>query len=659
MALPIRQLGREILLGVPAQAVVGGIVVAAVSGALGAGGVCLVALTASVVGEPFLHRRQPLVVRALRTVSLGLTVRIVFRLLCATAVLAHRPTSSRDVAVLALSAGLLVLGRAFYVFTAARLSSRRSPAVETRNVPLTGLEVPPPPPVWLTQWSGSAVSAVELLISVPACLALRPGSPVVWLAVLAVIGMFAAAIWCELAARRAARAVGPDDLVAVVQRHLDESRPAVALYFGDGPRAVYQANMWLPALERLPQPVVVILRNRATLGALGPTRLPVLCVPSAEHLMALELSTVKVSLFVANIGNNIHMLRVPGIRSAFIGHGDSDKKASFNPYSRVYTEVWVAGPAGRQRYREAAVGVRDGDVVEVGRPQLDVPATSARADGHLPTILYAPTWEGWDGDQAYSSLATHGVALAASVLRQGSGVRLLYRPHPFTGRRDPAVAAAHERIVRMIEEANAGNGCSGEPVLELENVDPLEDIHDRALRSVRSGQLDDPLSAVEAEARLRAVEDRFWLAMAPGQHAVMRQSGPSLMSCFAQADLLVTDVSSVLSDFVSTGRPYAVCNNSGSAEDDFLAEVPSARAGHVLDPDDDVEAVLRLVRGESPDLLAHERRALRRDILGPDSPSGQSRLERAVASLIARDRGDDVVEAGRAPDLTDEGVTAR
>ncbi|RBY80132.1 glycerophosphotransferase [Blastococcus sp. TF02-09] len=658
MALPIKQVGREIVRGVPAQAVIGGIVVGAVAGALGARWVCLVALTASVIGEPFLHRRQHLVVRALRTLSLGLTVRIVFRLLCATAVLAHRPASSRDVFLLVLSSALLVLGRALYVFTSGRLTARRNPAVETRNVPLDGLDVPKPPPAWLTRWSGSVVSAVELLIIVPACLSSRPGSPVVWLAPVAVLAMFAAAIWCELGARRAERTLGPADVVAVVQRHLDESRPAVALYFGDGPRAVYQANMWLPALERLSQPSVVVLRNRASLGALGPTRLPVLCVPSAEHLMALDLSTVAVSLYVANIGNNIHMLRVPGIRSAFIGHGDSDKKASFNPYSRVYSQVWVAGPAGRQRYREAAVGVHDGDVVEIGRPQLDEPATPARADDHVPTVLYAPTWEGWDDEQAYSSLATHGVALAASALREGSGVRLLYRPHPFTGRRDPAVAAAHAQIVEMIEEANRRDGGSAEPVLEPATDNALTEIHDRFERAVRSGQLDAPLSALEAEAQLRAVEDQYWRAMAPGRHAVMTQQGPSLLSCFAQADVLVTDVSSVLSDFVSTGRPYVVCNNSGAAEDDFLAEVPSARAGHVLGPDQDVEDVLRLVRGESPDLLADERRALRRELLGPDSPSSQYRLERAVEALIASARPE-VREGVQASEFHIEGVTAR
>ena len=37
------------------------------------------------------------------------------------------------------------------------------------------------------------------------------------------------------------------------------------------------------------------------------------------------------ALYPANAGKNIHLLRLPGIRHVFIGHGDSDKVASINP----------------------------------------------------------------------------------------------------------------------------------------------------------------------------------------------------------------------------------------------------------------------------------------------------------------------------------------
>ena len=82
--------------------------------------------------------------------------------------------------------------------------------------------------------------------------------------------------------------------------------------------------------------------------------------------MNFPLPSARVALFPANTAKNLHMLRVPDIGHVFIGHGDSDKAASFNPYTKVYDEVWVAGRAGRDRYLRAQVGVRDEDIVEVG-----------------------------------------------------------------------------------------------------------------------------------------------------------------------------------------------------------------------------------------------------------------------------------------------------
>ena len=83
------------------------------------------------------------------------------------------------------------------------------------------------------------------------------------------------------------------------------------------------------------------------------------------------LFSARVALYPANTIKNMHLLREPGIKHVFIGHGDSDKVSSINPFTRVYDEVWVAGRAGRDRWARARVGVRDDAIVEVGRPQLD------------------------------------------------------------------------------------------------------------------------------------------------------------------------------------------------------------------------------------------------------------------------------------------------
>jgi hypothetical protein len=252
----------------------------------------------------------------------------------------------------------------------------------------------------------------------------------------------------------------------------------------------------------------------------------------------------------------------------FVGHGDSDKTASFNPFSRVYSEVWVAGEAGRDRYRRAGVGVRDEDIVEVGRPQLDgiTIATERPTDGTL-TVLYAPTWEGWTGDLAHTSLIRTGPALVEKLVGF-PGVRVIYKPHPFTG------------TVSTV--------------------------------------------AAEADAKIRTTISR-----AGGAHLTVVGATPTLYDCFNQADLMVADISSVLTDFIYSEKPYVVPNLTGLDEDAFRAQFPSAGMAYLLDPvGERIGAILDLVRASDP--LAAERRTLKHYLLGPDEPDAMTRFEAAV-----------------------------
>ena len=133
-------------------------------------------------------------------------------------------------------------------------------------------------------------------------------------------------------------------------------------------------------------------------------------------------------LHPANAGKTSQMLRIPTIKHAFINHGESDKLSSCNPYAKAYDEVWVAGPAARERYALADVGVEDKDVVEVGRPQLAPirpyagrrrPAAEPRWT--LTTVLYAPTWEGWDGNPGNTSVVLAGENIVRALLGRRQG----------------------------------------------------------------------------------------------------------------------------------------------------------------------------------------------------------------------------------------------
>jgi hypothetical protein len=421
---------------------------------------------------------------------------------------------------------------------------------------------------------------------------------------------------CHWAARlvRGRRRKAP--VLAAMASFLVEAKPAVLLYAGDGPAAVHEVAVWLPTLERIEASVVVLMRSRAALAALPATTLPVLCVPGATDLFSLPLGEARAALFVSNIGNNIHLLRVPELRSAFIGHGDSDKNASANPFSKVYDEIWVAGAAGRERYVRAGVGIRPDALIEVGRPQTALIRTGA-PDGDIPTVLYAPTWEGWDREQDYSSVRTHGPALVRAVLSHPRPLRLMYRPHPYTGRRDPAVAAAHRLIVALLEEANAAQGVTVTDLAgEAAGAAPEQSAADLEVAATSRG-----------EERLRALDEAAHVLVAPG--------AVPLVSCFNVATALVGDVSSVRTDFVVSDKPLAVCDPRARDQHEFEAEFPSAAAATVLPPaETDIAAFLDVVTGTEPDsAAAARRRAARHHLLGPDEPPALLRFSAALDEL--------------------------
>jgi CDP-glycerol glycerophosphotransferase (TagB/SpsB family) len=95
-------------------------------------------------------------------------------------------------------------------------------------------------------------------------------------------------------------------------------------------------------------------------------------------------------------------------------------------------------------------------------------------------------------------------------------------------------------------------------------------------------------------------------------------SEPSLFGCMNLADAMICDVSAVASDFLYTGKPFAITDMVG-AGDGFAATFPVARAAYVIHRDaGNLGEVLA-------DLLAHDplreaRRKLRAYYLGDFRP---------------------------------------
>ncbi|OLF05344.1 hypothetical protein BLA60_36575 [Actinophytocola xinjiangensis] len=229
----------------------------------------------------------------------------------------------------------------------------------------------------------------------------------------------------------------------------------VAVYFADDPRRLYQLAQWLPVLELLDDqhPVVVIARHPRTYAALsGMTRLRCVYPPLFHHLVDLyERSDFKVGVYVNNSQHNFPSLMQRRMLHVHVNHGESDKVCMVSNQVKAYDRVFVAGAAAVRRHRAALIEFDDAALVRVGRPQLDLrPEPRLARDGRR-TILYAPTWEGENASNNYTSVDVLGARIVAAALSVPN-TRVVYKPHPrVPPSTRPAVAAAHREIVRLLE----------------------------------------------------------------------------------------------------------------------------------------------------------------------------------------------------------------
>jgi hypothetical protein len=307
---------------------------------------------------------------------------------------------------------------------------------------------------------------------------------------------------------------------------------AVALWFGTTADNLYQFEQWRRPLEAYARrrPVFVIV-DRPDTGRtiLTSTRLPIAFARGSAPLERLVAERdIRAVLYVNQVESNFRMLRFGGPVHIQIGHGESDKAGSASNQHKAYDLTFVGGTAGRERLGNA---LYDFDpemrTCLTGRPQLDYayPGAPGWPRDDRIRLFYAPTWEGDRPSIAYGSLASHGPALVGALCADPR-VRVIYRPHPRTGR-----AAASHRMA------------------------------DRAVRQ-----------------RLQADGER---------HLV--DTGGAYGWQWAFADVCVTDISAVAYDWLATGKPLLITEpveprayRPPSALLDALPLLPAAEVGQAL-----------------------------------------------------------------------------
>ncbi|WP_234441649.1 hypothetical protein [Streptomyces sp. WM6386] len=630
------------------------------------------------LADHYLHRKGSYLINRLSKVRAGLSIRFLIRQLLLVLLLAR----------LDLADGLVFYGAvacfiAFYGLQAPHgalvtlIRNRRRMPVATRNVDLRSrIRIPDAPPRRLLNRSAEKMLHLDLAAVIGVLVSAAMDET---LAAFVGIGATTALGTLYVVAlmpyvRGTKTPPNAEVVLAAVDDWLAGYQPETVLYFSGSKDSAYQVNMWLETMEQLDSKPLIILRERAILNNLAPTTVPVVCVPGGVHLMNMDLTNVRVALYAANVGKNIHLLRVPTMKHVFIGHGDSDKLASVNPFSKVYDEVWTAGRAGRDRYAIADVGVRDDDIAEVGRPQLAPIQTwqgvpegprGGAADGYSPTVLYAPTWEGWDGDPGNTSIVLAGENIVRKLVTADPPVRVLYKPHPFTGTVSKEAGAAHARITALVEKAaaeRAGDArfTADAAALTQAKADLVRIEARIAELSGRGGDKGDEAEATrdgvidpakhEEIARLRNEwNDAYWRSFPAWEHRVITGAEPRLYDCFNVSDAMVSDISSVVSDFIASGKPYAVTDSAELGVEEFKRQNTAVRAATILSNSAaELGGLLDAVRDLAGDPLAEDRRELKQYLLGPDEPKSIEQFNTAVANLALKAEARNVGQESRA-----------
>ena len=392
----------------------------------------------------------------------------------------------------------------------------------------------------------------------------------------------------------------------------------VFVYYSETRTNLYQLRQWyepLRALDRVHPVVLVLADSRVAAVVEKEAGLPHVVVARSatlDHLVA--SGDVALFLYVGHHPGNFTAMRVTTAVHVYLSHGESDKRVSVSNQIKAYDYAFVAGQGAIDRLQDNVILFdAAAHLVPIGRPQLDylglepaggpVPdgdsgepgARGPRGAGDRVTVLYAPTWEGGQGTVAYSSILSHGVPLVRALLADDR-FRVVYRPHPRTGISSTEYLKGSAAVAALVEQAAAADPAVGHRV----------------------------------------------------------DAAPSPQAAFADADVLVADVSAMPMDWLASGRPLLITvpqtPTAVAAATRLLRTVPR------LDLPDLADVADRVYREAVEDPSHADRLALVDYYFGDTTPGVATRrfVEACTTVIATRD-----VAVAALPDGSTPGVPRR
>lgn len=352
-------------------------------------------------------------------------------------------------------------------------------------------------------------------------------------------------------------------------KNLPHIKPQVILYLSGLEDVAYQGNMWLPILEKLPCRVAIIIREVRIARGLHKTDIPIFYIKTFRELEFLEKNGVKTILYPGNPQKVTQSLRLFRLNHFFINHGESDKAVNQSKLLMAYDKLLVAGPLAKQRLLDANLPIREEQIEFVGRPQVELLLTKKdKTKQKIEAILYAPTWEGFVEEVNYTSVSPFGLMLLTELAK--INIKIYFKPHPYTG---------HNK-----------KGNTGDYLKEMINF---------ATKSKN-------IEIVDAN---KPIFDYMNLS-----------------------DLLISDISSVLNDYLYTEKPIILSNPMELTKETMHKNFPSSQAAYLLTNPLDIRKIIN--HAEKEDELKSKRDEIKRYSLG-DIPDGYiNRFKEIILSSV-------------------------
>lgn len=268
--------------------------------------------------------------------------------------------------------------------------------------------------------------------------------------------------------------------------------------------------------------------------------------------------------------NSRYLAARPDVTHVFLGHGDSDKTLSASERVLDYDVIAVAGDAAIDRFTHAGVDVPPKRFRMIGRPQTEGIEAASRPMPGSPTVLYAPTW--WHADDA-TNVSSLPVARELIEHLLARDVTVVFRRH---------------------------------------------------FARIQHPDAEDTIAWIDA----RLEQDARESGRAHGWGLPPRLA--TLPEVFNGVDVLLSDVSSVVVDFMASGKPMVVYAAHDDDVEAFRDSHPTARGAYVVTRDlTTMQSAFDAAFGADP--LADVRRAGADYFLG--GPERRDAAARFLAAL--------------------------